>query len=237
MTTTDPPAPEASIAGAPISWGVCEVPGWGYQLGPDRVLAEMRQVGLAATELGPDGFLPAQPDAMARVLGHHGLRAVGGFTPLLLHVAAHDPIPEVKRLLQGYEATGADVLVLSAVTGAEGYDSRPVLDDDGWMVLLTNLDRLAELATSRGVRAVLHPHVGTMVETGEEVRQVLDGSWISLCLDTGHLLIGGSSPTPRGCARGCTGPSGRAPWTCRPSSGPCAAAATTAGTCWSRTPS
>jgi inosose dehydratase len=194
MTTADPPAPDARIAGAPISWGVCEVPGWGYQLGPDRVLAEMRQVGLAATELGPDGFLPARPEAMTRVLGHHGLRAVGGFTPLLLHVAAHDPVPEVERLLKGYQATGADVLVLSAATGAEGYDSRPVLDDDGWMVLLANLDRLAGLAASRGVRAVLHPHVGTMVETGEEVRQVLDGSWISLCLDTGHLLIGGTDP-------------------------------------------
>jgi inosose dehydratase len=84
--------------------------------------------------------------------------------------------------------------VLSAVTGAEGYDSRPVLDDDEWMVLLSNLDRLAELARQRGVRAVLHPHVGTMIETGEEVRQVLDGSWISLCLDTGHLLIGGTDP-------------------------------------------
>ena len=101
MTTTEPPTPEARIAGAPISWGVCEVPGWGYQLGPDRVLAEMGQVGLTATELGPDGFLPAQPDAMTRVLDHHGLRAVGGFTPLLLHVAAHDPVPEVERLLQG----------------------------------------------------------------------------------------------------------------------------------------
>ena len=194
MTTTDPPAPEARIAGAPISWGVCEVPGWGYQLGPDRVLAEMRQVGLTATELGPDGFLPAQPHAMTRVLDQHGLRAVGGFTPLLLHAPTHDPVPEVERLLQGYDATGAGVLVLSAVAGAEGYDSRPVLDDDGWMVLLTNLDRLAELAARRGVRAVLHPHVGTMIETGEEVRQVLDGSWISLCLDTGHLLIGGTDP-------------------------------------------
>jgi inosose dehydratase len=44
------------IAGAPISWGVCEVPGWGYQLEPNKVLAEMRELGLAATELGPDGF-------------------------------------------------------------------------------------------------------------------------------------------------------------------------------------
>ena len=37
---------EYRIAGAPISWGVCEVPGWGYQLGPDKVLAEMRDTGL-----------------------------------------------------------------------------------------------------------------------------------------------------------------------------------------------
>jgi inosose dehydratase len=188
MTTTD------KIAGAPISWGVCEVPGWGYQLGPERVLAEMREVGLTATEFGPDGFLPAQPDAMIRVLDHHGLQAVGGFTPLLLHVADHDPAPEVDRLLQGYDASGARVLVLSAVTGAEGYDSRPILDDDGWRVLLSNLDRLAALGATRGVRAVLHPHVGTMVENGEEVRRVLEGSGISLCLDTGHLLIGGTDP-------------------------------------------
>jgi inosose dehydratase len=194
MTTSEPPAAEARIAGAPISWGVCEVPGWGYQLGPERVLAEMRQVGLAATELGPDGFLPARPDAMARVLDHHGLAAVGGFTPLLLHVAAHDPVPEVDRLLQGYDASGAGVLVLSAVTGAEGYDTRPELDDDGWATLLANLDRLAALAAGRGVRAVLHPHVGTMVEHGDEVRRVLEGSSIPLCLDTGHLLIGGTDP-------------------------------------------
>jgi inosose dehydratase len=194
VSTTGPSAAEARIAGAPISWGVCEVPGWGYQLGPDRVLAEMREVGLAATELGPDGFLPAQPDAMARVLDHHGLRAVGGFTPLLLHLASHDPVPEVERLLRGYDAAGAGVLVLSAATGAEGYDTRPELDDDGWRVLLANLDRLAALAVDRGVRAVLHPHVGTMVESGAEVRRVLDGSGVSLCLDTGHLLIGGTDP-------------------------------------------
>jgi inosose dehydratase len=194
MTTDTAPTQARRIAGAPISWGVCEVPGWGYQLGPERVLREAREIGLVAPELGPEGFLPSEPDAMAEVLSQHHLQAVGGFTPLLLHVPGHDPVPEVERILQGYGATGAEVLVLSAVTGAAGYDTRPVLDDDGWMVLLTNLDRLAELAASRGVQAVLHPHVGTMIENGWEVQQVLDGSWISLCLDTGHLLIGGTDP-------------------------------------------
>ena len=42
--------------------------------------------------------------------------------------------------------------------------------------------------------AVLHPHVGTMVENGPEVQRVLEGSSIALCLDTGHLLIGGTDP-------------------------------------------
>ena len=76
-----------------------------------------------ATELGPEGFLPSEPAAMAGVLSEHGLQAVGGFTPLLLHVAGHDPVPEVDRILDGYVASGAQVLVLSAVTGSAGYDN------------------------------------------------------------------------------------------------------------------
>src|SRR4029453_5906192 len=67
------------IAGAPISWGVCEVPGWGWQYVPQTVLAEMRDVGLAATEFGPDGFLPVDPAEKAKTLADLGLRAVGGF--------------------------------------------------------------------------------------------------------------------------------------------------------------
>lgn len=194
MTAEQANRPEHKIAGAPISWGVCEVPGWGYQLGAGRVLKEMREVGLAATELGPEGFLPSEPATMVSVLSEHGLQAVGGFTPLLLHVPEHDPLSDVDRILEGYVASGAQVLVLSAVTGSAGYDSRPQLDEAGWKRLHSNLDRVAELAADRGVRAVLHPHVGTMIETGDEVQQVLEGSSISLCLDTGHLLIGGTDP-------------------------------------------
>lgn len=196
---TQPADPSAAtthsrIAGAPISWGVCEVPNWGHQLTPARVLAEMQDVGLSATELGPDGFLPADPQQMATVLETHHLTAVGGFTPVLMHQAGHDPLPEINRILTGYDATHAEVLVLSAVSGLDGYDTRPVLDEDGWKRLLDNLDRIGHLASEHGVRAVLHPHVGTMIESGSEVQRVLEGSSIALCLDTGHLLIGGTDP-------------------------------------------
>jgi len=185
---------ENKIAGAPISWGVCEVPGWGYQLPPDRVLTEMREIGLAATELGPEGFLPTSPEAMADVLSRHRLHAIGGFTPLLLHRPDHDPLRDVIEVLERYAATGARTLVLSADSGLAGYDTRPTLDEQGWATLLANLDRIDAVAAEHGVRAVLHPHVGTMIENGEEVQRVLEGSSISLCLDTGHLLIGGTDP-------------------------------------------
>jgi inosose dehydratase len=182
------------IAGAPISWGVCEVPGWGYQLTPERVLAEMRDVGMSATELGPEGFLPSDPAALTALLNSYGLRCVGQFAPVVLHDAEHDPLPDIATSLDAIVACGADVLVLAAATGADGYDARPTLDERQWATLLANLDRLADAAADRGVLAVLHPHVGTMVETRDEVERVLDGSAIRLCLDTGHLLIGGTDP-------------------------------------------
>ena len=190
----NPAAARHRIAGAPISWGVCEVPNWGYQLTPDRVLAEMREVGLSATEFGPDGFLPAGAAEMASVLDSHQLTAVGGFTPVVMHVSGHDPLPEIDRILSGYDATHAGVLVLSAASGQDGYDTRPVLDTDGWKRLLDNLNRISAMAAEHDVKAVLHPHVGTMIENGEEVQRVLEGSSVSLCLDTGHLLIGGTDP-------------------------------------------
>lgn len=182
------------IAGAPISWGVCEVPGWGYQLEPGRVLAEMRDVGLSATELGPEGFLPSDPHQLAALLDSYGLSCVGTFVPVVLHDADHDPLPDIAGPLDALLACGATVLVLAAATGTDGYDSRPTLDDGQWATLLANLDRVADDAADRGVLAVLHPHVGTMVETRDDVARVLNGSAIRLCLDTGHLLIGGADP-------------------------------------------
>lgn len=182
------------IAGAPISWGVCEVAGWGYQLSSDRVLTEMRQAGLTATELGPTGFLPTDTVELVQLLDGYGLSCVGGFVPVVLHRVDHDPVDDLAGPLESLVAAGAGVVVLAATTGLDGYDDRPVLDENAWHTLLSNLDRLADVVAARGLTAVLHPHVGTLVENRTEVDRVLSGSRIPLCLDTGHLLIGGTDP-------------------------------------------
>jgi inosose dehydratase len=154
----------------------------------------MREVGMVATECGPDGFLPDAPADKASTLAEAGLRAVGQFVPVVLHDAGHDPLPEVETAMEGLVAARASTVVIAAATGVEGYDARPELSDAQWDTLLVNLDLITAAAEARGLVATLHPHVGTIVESGVEAERVLAGSRIGLCLDTGHLLIGGGDP-------------------------------------------
>jgi inosose dehydratase len=188
--------PDLKIAAAPISWGVCEVPGWGRMLDSDKVLGDMAGLGLVATELGPPGYLPEQPAELRGLLDRYGLRLVGGFLAVVLHDADQtwstmDDAGEVAELLA---AAGAEVLVLAAATGLTGYDARPALPDEQWRTLVQTAGRIRDLAAGHGLRTVLHPHVGTHVETAAEVERFLADSDLELCLDTGHLLIGGTDP-------------------------------------------
>jgi inosose dehydratase len=184
------------VAGAPITWGVCEVPGWGHQLPPERVLSEMASLGLRATELGPDGFLPADPSALRDLLDAHGLHLVGGFHPVVLHVA--DGLDERLAATAAYAdrlaAGGAGVLVLAAAAAGEGYDTSPDLDDHEWTVLAGTVERIVDIAGERGLTVAVHPHYGTAIERPEHIERFLERSDAPLCLDTGHVLVGGGDP-------------------------------------------
>ena len=180
------------IAGAPISWGVCEVPDWGYQMAPERVLAEMKQIGLTATEFGPQGWLPVDAEERAAVVGRFGLKPVGSFFLAVMHDPDFDPVPQVEQELRAFELAGGEFLVLAADSGLDGYDDRPVLDEAGWQTLFANMSRIREVCAAKGVTACLHPHWGTMVQNVDEVERVLDNSTVGLCLDTGHIACGGA---------------------------------------------
>ena len=186
---------KVKIAGAPISWGVCEVENWGHQMEPDRVFAEMASLGLTGTEFGPLGFLPVEPEQRAAVLAKLGMEATGGFFPVVLHDPDVDPMPQVEAELDAYEAAGAKVLVIAAEQPGGNYNSkRPELSDEAWALLLNNLKRIDEYAASRGVTATVHPHVGTMIETQEDIERILAGTNVGITFDTGHMFIGGTDP-------------------------------------------
>jgi inosose dehydratase len=188
------PATVRRLAGAPISWGVCEVPGWGRQLPPDRVLAEMASLGLTATELGPLGYLPADPGALRARLDAHGLSLVGGFVPLVLHEPSLDgtrrAAENAARMLAG---AGADVFVCALLMDPEWSAPEP-LDDAEFAALVAHIPVIEDLVADHGLTFALHPHAGTVLESAADVERLLAATDVGWCLDTGHLLIGGSDP-------------------------------------------
>ncbi len=182
------------LAGAPITWGVCEVPGWGRMLASDRVLAEMASVGLRATELGAPGFLPEDPDALRAVLGAHDMHLVGAFVPLVLHEERADAArAEAERVAASLAALGAGIFVAAIVLDPEWSAPRP-LEDAEWRRLVDHLAAIDELVAGHGLVLAVHPHVGTLIERAPEVERLLRDSDAGWCLDTGHLLIGGVDP-------------------------------------------
>jgi transaldolase len=192
-TVPSPALLRGRVAAAPISWGVCEVPGWGHVLPLDDVLGEMASLGIVRTELGPPGFLPDDPGVLRAVLNRHGLGLVGGFLAAVLHdeMQVEATLGKARRACAQLAAGGGEVLVLAAATGLGGYDERPALTDVQWATLVTTVATIRDAAAEHGLRACLHPHVGTHVERAAEVERFLADSDLPLCLDTGHLLLGG----------------------------------------------
>jgi inosose dehydratase len=183
------------VGSAPISWGICEVPGWGAQLPADRVLREMSDIGLRATELGSVGYLPTDPAELRELLDRYGMRLTGGFNALTLH----DPDRSEEMLTRAAEsadvlaAAGADCFVTCAVSDPDDWQ-RPAIPDDGWRTLVENLDRIDELCADRGLVQAFHPHVDSIVETAPEIERLLATSKVRFVLETGHMLIGGMDP-------------------------------------------
>src|SRR5438105_3328607 len=151
------------LAAAPISWGVCEVPGWGHQLAADRVLADAARLGFREIELGPPGFLPDEPVAARELIARHGLRIVAAFVTAVLHEAqtVEAELRAVERQAKHLASLGGSVLVLGAALRSHGYEAAAVLSNEQWRTLLANLARISAIAQRQGLVAALHPHVGT----------------------------------------------------------------------------
>ncbi len=183
------------VATAPISWGVCEVPGWGHQLPPDRVLSEMNSLGFTATELGSTGWLPTELDPLRELLATHELGLLAAFIPLVLHDRSQrdaqlSASEEAAALLS---AAGARYFNTAPVTSSD-WEPRRAYADDEWEALVEGIAAVEEICHRHGLRQVLHEHYGCVVETAEEIELVLDRSAVSFVLDTGHMAIGGFDP-------------------------------------------
>jgi inosose dehydratase len=181
------------VAAAPISWGVCEAPGWGLQLPVDRVLGEARGLGITAIEQGALGWLPSEPEAQRAKLAEYGMQLLGGFVPLVLHDAERRQamLDIADHVAANMQAAGGSYFVTAVVAGLDDW-SRPELSEAQWEELFANLERVESICEAHHLDQVVHPHVDTLIETADEFERFLDRSSVRFCFDTGHLTIGGA---------------------------------------------
>jgi inosose dehydratase len=183
------------VASAPISWGICEVPGWGAMLPQKRVLAEMSGLGFTATELGAAGFLPEDPYELKDVLSEFGMTLIGGFTP----VVVHDPserqatIESATATAKLFQQAGATKFVSCPIMDWDWSNPRPLTRDEQ-KHMTEMLGVIDDICGEHGLDQVLHPHVQTVVETKDDISRVLDSCDVTFCLDTGHMAFGGQDP-------------------------------------------
>jgi inosose dehydratase len=100
----------------------------------------------------------------------------------------------VERRARFLSEAGADTLILAAIPETGAFEETLDLDEAAWEELFENLRRAEDICARHGLTAVVHPHFGTVVETDGQLRRFLEGCETGLCLDTGHLVIGGSDP-------------------------------------------
>lgn len=184
------------IAGAPITWGVDDAPGWGYLMDPERVLDEMREVGLAATELGPDGYLADDPEDLERMLGSRDLQLVGAFVPVRLYRRSllEAELAFAARAAATLAARGAKTFVLGPASVFDGYDQRVEMSAADWEAFDDGLRRLREICDKHGLVTALHSHWGYAVDSPRQIERVLSESTVDMCIDTGHISLAGGDP-------------------------------------------
>lgn len=194
------PATRLRLGTAPDSWGVW-FPSDPRQLPWGQFLDEAALSGYEWIELGPYGYLPADPGRLSDELARRGLSLSGGAVMAGLHrgpAALAEAITACREEARLLTALGARHLVLlpEQYTSIDGTLTQPAkLDAGEWRALLSGASELARvLEEESGVTLAFHPHADSHVETQAQVERFLEGTdpeRVQLCLDTGHIAYRG----------------------------------------------
>lgn len=159
----------------------------------EQAVKDIASAGYTGTEMF-DGNLAAyadRPNDLRDLLSGNGLELVSVYTGanFIYPEILADELDKVRRSCELAVTFGASRLVVGG--GARrAAGTRP----DDYDRLAAALDDVHELAGAQGLVASYHPHLSTIVESPDELAQLLPRTQIAFCPDTAHLAAGGGDP-------------------------------------------
>lgn len=199
---------KATVAGAPVSFGVFELtPDGAATISADEIGEILQSTGYDGIDLGPAGLLGRGAELRAR-LDRFGLDLAGGWIqlPFSDDEAFADSLPALRSTLRAFSEAAErgperlplptladDGSALRVAHPGRGAVADP-LSADARNRLHANVDEAARIVREAGFEPTFHHHAGTFVESPEEVDLFLAATDVGLTLDTGHLYIAGGDP-------------------------------------------
>jgi inosose dehydratase len=185
----------------PLTWTIDDLPEVGGETTLETCLTEARAAGFEGVELGCK--FPRTAPELRAALAPHGLALVSGwYSANLLQRDAAEEFESMRPHRELLSALGCDVVVVAETTrcihGERGtrLSQRPVLAPPDWPRFAERLEELGARLQDAGLALAYHHHMGTVVQTEDEVDRLMDScdDAVSLLLDTGHLTFAGGDP-------------------------------------------
>ncbi len=186
----------------PIAWANDDDQSLGAHIPTDQILREAAAIGFDGIENGHRW--PDDPEALRQLLGGHGLAFISGWYSLNLltqPVAAEKAA--IQRHLDKLKHNGSAVCIVCETSNSiQGRDvalsQSPVLTAAAMRDFGAKVEELAEFTAAQGITLVYHHHMGTVVETPEEIDAFMaaTGPATKLLFDAGHCYFGGQGADP-----------------------------------------
>jgi inosose dehydratase len=195
------------LASAPINWGIT-TPGEEGNPDPDKLLEAVARAGYVGCEFGPFGYFGDTSEEISARFANTGLDTVAIWIDVPLASPLSDETrSSLEEICASLHALVAPYLLVSdlitddrtALVGRIPDHPEVWWTDDDWMQVRKTLIDIAAIAMRHGRTMAVHPHIGGHIESGAEIERLLeaiDGTDAKLCIDTGHIRIGGVDAIP-----------------------------------------
>ena len=184
----------------PLTWTNDDLPELGENNSLETCLKEAKQAGYEGVELGRK--FPRDAAVLGPILKDHKLDLVSGwYSARLLERSVEDEVKAMQAHATLLKSLGAKVMVFCEVSRCVHGDrkvplsKRPKLAEKEWKQFCERLDRIADHLQKQGLKMAYHHHMGTVIQSEDEVDRMMDStSKVGLLLDSGHLTFAGGDP-------------------------------------------
>ncbi len=179
---------------APIAWTNDDLPELGSENTFEQCVSEMALAGFTGSEVG--NKYPKDTDLLKEKLDIRGIQICNAWFSTFFAVGKEEEtIAEFIKHRDFLHTMGAKVIGCSeqshSIQGLDKsiFNEKPVFTDEEWDRLAAGYNKLAKLAEEKGMKVSLHHHMGTGVQTPEEVDKFMEitDENVYLLFDSGHM--------------------------------------------------